>query len=330
MRKKSASRSKPLPVAVIVADGLSPFEFAVACEVFGYDRSHLGVPWYSLTICSADPGPVKTQVGFSLQANGTLADVAGAHTVIVPPIVASDGRAVDSRIIAAVGDAHRRGARVVSLCTGAFVLAEAGTLDGRRATTHWAHADQLAAQYPAVEVDPKVLYVDAGGVLTSAGSAASIDLCLHLVRADYGAEVANNLARSLVVPPHRDGGQAQYVLTPLPADPGADGLAEVLAWAEEHLADELSVQMLARRASMSPRTFARRFSEVTGTTPHRWLCRQRVLLAERLLETSDLPVEHIAARCGLGTATNLRLHFRAQIGVSPAAYRRMFRQEPAA
>lgn len=330
MRKNSASRSKPIPVAVLIADGLSPLEFAVACEVFGYDRSHLGVPWYSLSVCAADAGPVKTQVGFRLEANGTLADAARAQTVIVPPIVPPDGRAVDPRIIAAVADAHRRGARVVSLCTGAFVLAEAGVLDGRRATTHWAHADQLAAEYPAVEVDPKVLYVDAGGVLTSAGSAASIDLCLHLVRADYGADIANSVARNLVVPPHRDGGQAQYVVTPLPTGPGVDGLAEVLAWAEAHLADELTVQVLARRAAMSPRTFARRFSDVTGTTPHRWLCRQRVLLAQRLLETTDLAVEHIADRCGLGTATNLRLHFRAEIGVSPAAYRRTFRREPAA
>lgn len=330
MRKKSASGSKPIPVAVLIADGLSPLEFAVACEVFGYDRSHLGVPWYSLTICAADPGPVRTQVGFLVEANGALTDAARAHTLIVPPIVPPDGRAVDPRIIAAVGDAHRRGARLVSLCTGAFVLAEAGVLDGRRATTHWAHASRLAAEHPAVEVDPKVLYVDAGGVLTSAGSAASIDLCLHLVRSDYGADVANSVARALVVPPHRDGGQAQYVVTPLPADPGADGLADVLAWAEEHLADELTVQVLARRASMSPRTFARRFSEVTGTTPHRWLCRQRVLLAQRLLETTELTVEHIAGRCGLGTATNLRLHFRTEIGVSPAAYRRTFRQEPAA
>lgn len=330
MRKRSASRSGPLRVAMLIGDGLSPFEFAVACEVFGYDRSHLGVPWYSLAICAADPGPVTTQIGFSIQAEGTLADVARAHTVIVPPIVPPGGGPVDPRIIAAIADAHGRGTRLVSLCTGAFVLAQAGVLDGRRATTHWAHADQLAAEYPAVEVDPKVLYVDAGGVLTSAGSAASIDLCLHLVRADYGADIANTVARNLVVPPHRDGGQAQYVATPLPPAHGGDGLSEVLDWAQEHLGEDLTVPILAGRAAMSPRTFARRFSELTGTTPHRWLCRQRVLLAQRLLETTDLAIEHIADRCGLGTATNLRLHFRAEIGVSPAAYRRTFQREPAA
>ncbi len=331
MRKRNATGRQPIPVAVLIADGLSPFEFAVACEVFGYDRSHLGVPWYSLAICAAEPGPVKTQIGFSIHADGTLADVAAAHTVIVPPIVPPGGGSVDPRIITAIADAHSRGARLVSLCTGAFLLAEAGVLDGRRATTHWSSADRLAAAYPSVDVDPKVLYVDTGGVMTSAGSAASIDLCLHMVRADYGAELANRVARTLVVPPHRDGGQAQYVSMPLPPEQqDAHSLAHVLTWAQERLNQDLSVQMLAGRAAMSPRTFARRFSELTGTTPHRWLCRQRVLLAQRLLETTDLAVEQIATQCGLGTAANLRLHFRSDIGVSPAAYRLTFRQEPAA
>jgi transcriptional regulator GlxA family with amidase domain len=316
---------------MLIADGLSPFEFAVACEVFGYDRSHLGVPWYSLAICAVEPGPVKTQIGFSIQADGTLADVALADTVIVPPIVPPDGGPVDPRIITAIADAHRRGARMVSLCTGAFLLAEAGVLDGRKATTHWSSADRLAAEYPAIDVDPKVLYVDSGGVLTSAGSAASIDLCLHLVRADYGADIANRVARTLVVPPHRDGGQAQYVSMPLTAEQhDAHSLAHVLTWAQERLNQDLNVQTLAGHAAMSPRTFARRFSDLTGSTPHRWLCRQRVLLAQRLLETTDVAVEQIADQCGLGTAANLRLHFRAEIGVSPAAYRRTFRQDPAA
>ncbi|MCU4186246.1 helix-turn-helix domain-containing protein [Acidiferrimicrobium sp. IK] len=331
MRKGRAIASgAPISVAMLIGDGLSPFEFAVACEVFGYDRSHLGVPWYSLAICAADPGPVTTQVGFSVHATGTLADAASAHTVLVPPIVGPAGGSVDRRLIEAIADAHRRGARLASLCTGAFLLAEAGVLDGRRATTHWLHAPEMATRFPAVDVDPKVLYVDTGGVLTSAGSAASIDLCLHMVRADYGAAIANSVARNLVVPPHREGGQAQYVATPLPADHDADSFSEVLAWAEEHLDEDISVQLLARRAAMSARTFARRFSDATGTTPHRWLCRQRVLLAQRLLETTDLPVERIADRCGLGTATNLRVHFRSELGVSPAAYRRTFRHESAA
>ena len=330
MRKRSATPREPIAVAVLVADGLSPFEFSVACEVFGYDRSYLGVPWYSLAICAVEPAPISTQIGFSIYADGTLADAASAHTVVVPPIAPPHGRAVDPRLIATIADAHRRGARLASLCTGAFLLAEAGVLVGRKATTHWAHAEQLASQYPTVDVDPRVLYVDTGDVLTSAGSAASIDLCLHMVRADYGADIANSVARTLVVPPHRDGGQAQFVATPLPPQPDADPLAGVMAWAQEHLGEDLTVQMLARRAAMSPRTFARRFADVTGTTPHRWLCRQRVLMAQRLLETSDLAVEHIADRCGLGTAANLRLHFRAEVGVSPVSYRRTFRREPAA
>lgn len=330
MRKINATGSKPIPVAMVMADGLSPFEFAVACEVFGYDRSDLGVPWYRLAICAARRGPVKTQLGFSIHAQGTLADVASAHTVIVPPIESPAAEPIDPRLIAALAAAHRRGARLASLCTGAFLLAQAGVLDGRQATTHWSSADRLAREYPSVQVDPKVLYVDTGDVLTSAGSAASIDLCLHMVRADYGADIANTVARTLVVPPHRDGGQAQYVATPLPPQPEADALADVLGWAQAQLDQDLSVAMLADRAAMSPRTFARRFTEVTGTTPHRWLCRQRVLLAQQLLETTDLAVEHIADRCGLGTAANLRLHFRAHIGVSPAAYRRTFRSEPAA
>lgn len=329
MRKGSANGA-PIPVAMVIGDGLSPFEFAVACEVFGYDRSDLGVPWYRLAICAAEPGPVRTQVNFSVYADGTLDDVAAAHTVIVPPIETTTGSAGDPRIVEAIAAAHRRGARLASLCTGAFLLAEAGVLDGLRATTHWAGAELLARRYPKVDVDPKVLYVDTGQVLTSAGSAASIDLCLHMVRSDYGADIANSVARSLVVPPHRDGGQAQYVATPLPDEPDGDLFADVLTWAQEHLDQELSVQDLAGRAAMSPRTFARRFTAVTGATPHKWLCRQRVLLAQRLLETTELAVDHIAGLCGLGTATNLRMHFRAEIGVSPAAYRRTFRGKPAA
>ena len=328
MRKRSANRRQPIDVALVIGDGLSPFEFAVAAEVFGFDRSALGVPWYRLTICAPRRGPVKTQINFSIHADGSLEDVAAAHTVIVPPIEPEQG--ADRRIVEAVAEAHRRGARLASLCTGAFVLAEAGVLDGLTATTHWSAADELARRYPAVKVDPKVLYVDTGQVLTSAGSAASIDLCLHLVRADYGAEIANAVARTLVVPPHRDGGQAQYVSTPLPPRADGESLADVLAWALERLHEDMTVEALARRANMSARTFARRFASVTGTTPHRWLCRQRVLLAQRLLETTDMTVDVIATRCGLGSATNLRLHFRAEIGVSPATYRRTFRQQPAA
>jgi transcriptional regulator GlxA family with amidase domain len=217
---------------------------------------------------------------------------------------------------------------MVSLCTGAFVLAEAGLLDGRLATTHWRHSKDLVARYPAVRVDRDVLYVDEGDVLTSAGSAASMDLCLHLVRKDFGAEVANQLARRCVVPPHRDGGQAQFVEEPIGAAPN-DLFSDALTWAVEHLDEPVTVEDLARRAAMSPRSFARHFRASTGTTPYRWLIRQRVLLAQRLLETSDLATDEIAIRCGLGSAANLRAHFSALVRASPAAYRRTFQEQKA-
>lgn len=335
VQKDSAKRRGGKRVALLVDDGLSPFEFSVACEVFGYDRSHLGAPWYELSLCAPRRGLVATQVGFSIEVTGGLDQLVSAHTVIVPPIVspggAAGGAAGDAAggdVLAALTEAHRRGARVASLCTGAFLLAEAGLLDGRRATTHWSSADRLAREHPLVEVDPRVLYIDDGDILTSAGSAASIDLCLHIVRSDYGAEIANAVARTLVVPPHRDGGQAQFVDTPLPHCDAGDSLAMALEWIQEHLGTTLSVETLAAQAAMSPRTFARRFREVTGTTPHRWITRQRVLLAQRLLESTDFTVDHIADLCGMGTAANLRLHFDAVVGVSPGSYRRTFCGEP--
>jgi len=319
-------------VAILVQDGLSPFEFGVACEVFGYDRSNLGVTWYEASIAAPDPGQVRTQLGFSIEAPCGLDAVASADTVIVPPIAPfpdnwaepDDDWHLDERALDALRAAHRRGARIASLCTGAFVLAYAGLLDGRRATTHWSSAERLACRFPTVSVDPKVLYIDDGDILTSAGSAASIDLCLHVVRKDFGAEIANAVARALVVQPHRDGGQSQFVETPLPAHPGDDTLVGTLDWAQEHLDEGLTVELLAARAAMSPRTFARRFRSATGTTPHRWISRQRVRLAQRLLETTDFTVDHVASLCGMGTAANLRMHFDMEVGVSPAAYRRTF------
>jgi len=326
MRKIPAKAGKPIRVALLAADRLSCFEFAIAAEFFRGGPGFFGVPWYDLTVCSAAPGPVSTGSGFSVLANGTLDDVRSADTLIVPPIAG----ALDPRLLDAIRAAHRRGARLASLCTGAFVLAHAGVLDGLRATTHWSEAEDLGREFPEVDVDPKVLYVDTGQVLTSAGAAASIDLCLHIVRSDYGSEVANSIARRLVVPPHRDGGQAQYVAVAVREESEGEALAATLEWALEHLDQELTVETLARRAAMSPRTFARRFTDGTGTSPHRWLCRQRVLLARRLLETTDLSVDLIAQRAGLGTAANLRIHFRAEVGVSPLSYRRTFRQELAA
>ena len=337
MQKDPANGRTPHRVAVLVADGLSPFEFGVACEVFGFDRSYLGVPWYETAVAAPAPGPVQTQLGFAVHAPSGLGALETADTIIVPPVepdappdgsgAAGSGSArhgFDERTLEALRAAHRRGARIASLCTGAFVLAHAGLLDGRRATTHWTSAARLAQQFPAIDVDPKVLYIDEGDILTSAGSAASIDLCLHLVRKDLGADIATTVARLLVVQPHRDGGQAQFVDSPLPSHEGEDLLVQTLDWALEHLEQNLAVEVLAERAAMSPRTFARRFRTLTGTTPHRWLCRQRVRLAQRLLETSDYTIDHVASLCGMGTAANLRLHFDAEVGVAPAAYRRSF------
>jgi AraC family transcriptional regulator, transcriptional activator FtrA len=317
-------------VAVLVADGLSPFEFAVACEVFGYDRAEPGVAWYRMLVVAPAPGLVRTDMGFRIEAKHGLRALSGAHTIVVCP--ATGAEAMSEPVLAALRRAHRRGARVMSLCTGAFTLAAAGLLDGRRATTHWAHATQLAAQYPRIEVDPGVLYVDGGTVLTSAGSAASVDLCLHVVRLDFGAEVAATTARRMVVPPHRDGGQAQFIDQPFAdtADMGAERFTDSLTWALEHLDEPMSVEDLARRSAMSPRTFARRFRAATGTTPHRWIVRQRVLLAQRLLETSDTPVDLVASRSGFGTTTNLRYHFQREVRTGPSAYRRTFQVRPEA
>ncbi|SCG76391.1 helix-turn-helix domain-containing protein [Micromonospora coxensis] len=308
-------------VALAVADGTPLFELAAACEVFGTDRG-LADPWYALTICGPDD---DAEVGGWLRAGVRhgLDTLATADTVIVPSI-----RDVDdpphTGLVDAVRAAHEGGARVVSLCTGAFVLAAAGLLDGRRATTHWAHTALLAARHPRVRVDPDVLYIDDGRVLTSAGKAAGMDLCLHIVRTDHGAAVANTLARTLVVPPHRPGGQAQFIPAPL-AQSREPVLADLLAWVSARLDQPLTVQDLARQANMSSRNLARHFHAVTGTSPLRWLLTQRVHRAQELLETTDAGIESIAVRTGMGTATTLRRHFHRLLGVPPEAYRRTFR-----
>ena len=309
-------------VAALAVDGVAPFELAVACEVFGIDRSELSDPWYRFKVCAIDP-PVRTSIGFTIDTPYGLDDLARADTVIVPASSHDDEQPAPE-LIDALQRAHRRGARIMSVCSGAFTLAAAGLLDGRRATTHWMHAEELARRYPSIDVDPKVLYVDEGDVLTSAGTAAGIDLCLHVLRQDHGAEVANAVARRMVVPPHRDGGQAQFVDQPVAPSSGEDPLAAVLGWMLEHLDEPLSVDELASRAAMSPRTFARRFRAVTGTTPLQWLVSQRVVLAQRLLETTDDPVELVAHRCGFSTAAGLRQHFQRVTGTSPLAYRRTF------
>jgi len=307
-----------------VSHGLSPFEFAIACEVFGIDRSDLGVPWYRFLVCAAEQPPIVTAAGFSIDGVRGVQALRSADTIVVP--VSHRDNDVPAALIDALQRAHRRGARILSMCTGAFVLAAAGLLDGRRATTHWSHAAELAARYPKVLVDPNVLYVDDGDILTSAGTAAGVDLCLHVVRQDFGARVANAVARRMVVPPHRDGGQAQFVEEPIPRPGDGDLFGAALAWLERHLDEPVTVEDLARRAAMSSRTFARRFRAATGTTPHQWTLRQRVLAAQHLLETTDEPVEVVASRCGFGTATGLRQHFQRSLRTSPAAYRRTFRQ----
>jgi AraC family transcriptional activator FtrA len=322
MRAQAAKGRSPGRVAVLTYPGLSMFEFSVACEVFGpSEAAGLGVDWYDFVVCGESP-TARFDNGLVLQVPRTLAALRGADTIVLPPC--DDASLVPDATLAAVARAHARGVRIISLCTGAFVLARTGLLDGRRAVTHWADCHAFASAHPSVTVDPSVLYVDEGDILTSAGSAASIDLCLYVVRLDHGAEIATRLARQLVVQPHRDGGQAQYIDAPIPAPHEAEPLADVLTWMTEHLDEPLTVPELAARATMSPRSFARHFAATTGSTPYRWLLRQRVQLAQRLLESTDLAVDVVATRSGLGDAANLRKHFQAQVGRSPQAYRRAF------
>jgi transcriptional regulator GlxA family with amidase domain len=308
-------------VVVLALADVVAFDLSTPAQVFGNEPGR-----YAFTACGIRAGRVPTTTGFALDVPRGLDAVAEADTVLVPGL-----RPVrwppPAEVLAALLAAHARGARVASICTGAFVLAEAGLLDGRRATTHWEHAAQLAERHPAVTVDPGVLYVDEGDVLTSAGVAAGIDLCLHLVRSDHGAEVANAVARRIVVAPHRDGGQAQFVETPLPPA-GERGLAPTRTWAAQRLREPLTVAAMARHAACSERTFARRFRAETGTTPLQWLLGQRVLHARRLLEATDLAVEDVADASGFGTAASLRSHFRRETATTPLAYRRTFRGSP--
>jgi AraC family transcriptional activator FtrA len=309
-------------VAVAVVNGTAQFELAVACEVFGIDRSEMFGEWYEFKLCAAEPGPIRTAGGLILDTPYGVEDLIDADTVVVPAM--GEDPATRGPLLEALRRAYDNGARIASICTGAFMLAEAGLLDGRRATTHWAHAAELAARYPNVRVDPNVLYVEDGQLFTSAGTAAGIDLCLHMVRNDFGTDVANAVARRMVVPPHRDGGQAQYVDAPLPRC-DSDTLAPLLDWALEHLDEPLTLRDLARKSNISVRTLVRRFTAATGTTPLQWLLIQRVRRAQHLLESSDQPVERIASLAGFGTAANLRAHFTKIVGVAPIQYRRCFR-----
>jgi AraC family transcriptional activator FtrA len=317
-------RNKAANVVMVASDGLSLFEFGVANDVFGIDRTAAyGVPWYRLTVCSVGARTVTTESGLRIGGTVGLSVLRDADIVIVPPL--HPQAPVSDRLLRELRAAHRGGARMVSLCTGAFVLAAAGFLDGRRATTHWEECEQLAAEYPLVQLDADVLYVDDGDVLTSAGSAACIDLCLHIVRGDHGADIAARLARELVVPPFREGGQAQYIQSPLPAFDPADPFLEVLSWAQGNLGEPITIAELAKRAAMSKRNFARRFLAAIGVSPYRWILHQRLQLAQRLLETTDLSVDAIAEASGFATAANLRARFLNAVHTTPSAYRRTFR-----
>jgi AraC family transcriptional regulator, transcriptional activator FtrA len=314
----------PPSVAVVVYDGVALFELAVANDIFGTTIATVnGRPPYRVSICGAAPS-VTTDAGFRMEVPHGLDVLPASQTVVVLPTL--HPARVPVAVLDALRAARSQGRRVISLCTGAFVLAAAGLLDGHTATTHWTECADLARQYPRVRVDPGVLYVDDGDLLTSAGSAASLDLCLHVVQRDYGTEIASTVARDLVVPLYRPGGQAQYIETPLPAVRDGDLFADTISWLRAHLAEPVTVADLAARSAMSPRTFARRFVASTGTTPLAWISRERIRLAQRLLETSDLPVDMVARSSGFGGPDNLRKHFSRALRTTPQAYRRTFRE----
>jgi transcriptional regulator GlxA family with amidase domain len=308
-------------VAIVALPGVQPFELGVAWEGFGIDRRDEGVPGYDCFVVSEYPD-VPTAGGYTISTPHRLEKASEADLVVVPAQI--DRNRHCEPVLDLLRETVERGARVMSVCVGAFTLGAAGLLDGRDCTTHWRYADELQARHPDARVNPDVLFVCDGPVLTSAGTASGLDLCLHLIRADHGEEVARRVARRMVMPPHRDGGQAQYVEAPIRTRP-ADTLAPLLDALAGELHHEHTAESLADRMAMSPRTFARRFRAETGTTPHLWLTHQRVLLARRMLEEGDDPVETVADRCGFGTAAMLRHHFGRIVGVSPAAYRRTFR-----
>ena len=315
-------------VAVLALEKVAPFELGVLCEVFGSDRTADGFPGYEFNVCTVDGRAVTTSSGWQMTPHADLTPVATADLVAVPahPVDCP----VDESVLAALRAAADRGAHVLSVCSGAFLLGEAGLLDGRRCTTHWKYAAQLAERFPTAEVLPNHLYVEDGPVLTSAGTAAGIDACLHMVRREHGSAIATKLARRMVVPPHRDGGQAQYIEAPMPKVSEAPTLEPLLEWLIAHLDQPFSVDELAARAHMAPRTFARRFVAETGTTPHDWITGQRVLLARRLLEETDLSVDSVANRAGFAAAAALRQHFTRRVGATPQSYRQTFRHRTAA
>jgi transcriptional regulator GlxA family with amidase domain len=311
-------------VAVIALPEVAVFELGVLCELFGYDRTDDGLPGYDFAVCSVDGGPVRTHAGFEISVHADLSRTEEADLVAVVPYGTGDE---SPEVRAALRRAHERGAWVMSVCTGAFALGAAGLLDGRRCTTHWRHTAELARRFPAAQVDPDVLYVQDGKILTSAGTAASVDAGLHLIRQEQGSAVANMIARRMVVPPHRDGGQAQYIEMPIPIV-SCETLQPMLDHVLATLGHPHTVDTMAELAHMAPRTFARRFRSETGVTPHDWLTNQRLLLARQLLEDSDLGVDSIAERAGFGSAQTLRHHFAQRLSTTPQAYRGTFKSQP--
>ncbi|MCI2422087.1 helix-turn-helix domain-containing protein [Saccharopolyspora sp. K220] len=321
----SVARDGRIKVVVPVLEDCPLFELAVPCGVFGPDRRDLSPRWYELTACQTGPQAHHASGGLVLQAPQGLEAVAEADLVVVPACVVPSYRP-PAELLDALRAAHERGARVAALCSGAFILAAAGLLDGRAATTHWMYADELRRRHPRVRVDEHPLYIDEGDVLTSAGTAASLDLCLHIVRSDFGAAAAADVSRRMVIAPHREGGQAQYI-PPGSGPVREDGLAPVLDWARQRLHRPLTIAQLAERAGMSNRTFGRRFAEQVGTTPLKWVNRQRLARARELLETTDLTIDVVAERSGLGTASGLRQYFQRELATTPASYRRTFRRQ---
>lgn len=317
------SISRPNNRIVAVAyDNLCSFEFGVACELFGLPRPELGIDWYDFSVVAVDPGPLRALGGVTFKAPVDLDLIATAGTIVLPGWRDTD-QPPPVDFVEALCRAHNAGARIMSICSGVFALAATGLLDGLAATTHWRYVDQLADMYPGIEVRPDVLYIDNGATLTSAGSAAGLDLGLHLIRRDHGASVASQVARRLVVAPHRDGGQAQFIAAPVgPTD--STSLAATIDWTLDQLAEPLTVADLAANANMTPRTFARRFRDEMGVPPHQWLSRQRVLLARELLELTDDPIDVIASRCGFGSAATLRHHFEREVHTTPSRYRATF------
>jgi AraC family transcriptional activator FtrA len=313
-------------VVALVYDGLCAFEFSCAAEVFGLSRPELGPDWYRFETCSLGGASVRSQYGMRMKAANGLDRLGAAGTIVIPGWEGVDVP-VPQAILAALRAAHARGARLLSICSGAFVLAATGLLDGKRATTHWRYAEALQRRFPEVDIDANVLYVDEGSVLSSAGSAAGLDLCLHLVRRDYGSKIANQVARRLVIPPHREGGQAQFLERPVEHARGAQrrgSLAVLLDKIRKRPGESWRISELARLAAMSERTFMRRFRAATGLSPADWVTRARVDAARELLENTVLSIDRVAERCGLGSPTTLRHHFRKKVGVSPAQYRKRF------